>query len=248
MKYRKLDTAEFEYAFEDKTGNLTSRKDIRRNLTETFTYDNLDRLTGAKIGTNPNYFNLTYQDGGNILSKTDVGAYAYNNAVKVHALTDITGTTPNIIPSLQQDIDYTAFNMVQKIEEGANKLEFVYGVDNQRLKTQLYSGGTLTKTKYFAANYEEEITPTNTRKIHYIAGGDGLAAVLIMDNANPTGVMHYTYSDHLGSIIATTNATGTIEQEQSFDPWGRKRNRITGVTTVYLHLHYWIEAILDMST
>jgi RHS repeat-associated protein len=35
---------------------------------------------------------------------------------------------------------------------------------------------------------------------------------------------HYTYTDHLGSILTTTNSTGAIESEQNFDAWGRSRN------------------------
>ncbi len=47
------------------------RKNVLRNLTETFTYDNLNRLTVARIKGAANYFNLTYQSNGNIASKTD---------------------------------------------------------------------------------------------------------------------------------------------------------------------------------
>ena len=45
-----------------------------------------------------------------------------------------------------------------------------------------------------------------------------------MDNANPSGKMYFTYGDYLGSILVITNDTAGIIEEQSFDPWGRKRN------------------------
>src|SRR5690606_29909363 len=36
--------------------------------------------------------------------------------------------------------------------------------------------------------------------------------------------VHYTFTDHLGSILTVTNNGGTIEAEQSFDAWGRRRD------------------------
>lgn len=39
-----------------------------------------------------------------------------------------------------------------------------------------------------------------------------------------TDAYHYTYTDHLGSILTVTNSSGAIEAEQSFDAWGRNRN------------------------
>jgi len=67
-----------------------------------------------------------------------------------------------------------------------------------------------------------------TRKIHYISGGDGLAAVFITTGTITEGNMYYTYTDHLGSIVAITNDNGTeLLEEHSFDPWGRRRNAET---------------------
>ena len=60
------------------------------------------------------------------------------------------------------------------------------------------------QTKYFIGSYEEEITATETRKIHYLPGG----AVFIMDDANPQGKMYFTYADHLGSILVVTDSEG----------------------------------------
>jgi hypothetical protein len=39
-----------------------------------------------------------------------------------------------------------------------------------------------------------------------------------------TGVRKYFYKDHLGSVVAITNASGVIVQRLAFDPWGARRN------------------------
>ena len=38
------------------------------------------------------------------------------------------------------------------------------------------------------------------------------------------GVMYYTYTDHLGSIVAVTNHNASVIEKQSFDAWGQSRN------------------------
>lgn len=231
--YHRLTSINYEgyavlgYNFDRTTGNLLGRNynNSTRGITlsETFKYDALNRLDSATIGTNPSYLKMQYTSNGNIAFKNDAGIYQYNHATKLHAVTDITGNIGSI-PSAEQNISYNGFNKVSEISEGVYKLQFTYGPDQQRRKTILTSNGSEVKTKYFSGAYEEEITAAGTRKIHYIAGGDGLAALFIIDNVNPAGKMYYTYTDHLGSIVAIANDAGTVIEEQSFDPWGRHRN------------------------
>ena len=61
-----------------------------------------------------------------------------------------------------------------------------------------------------------------TRELHYIGGGDGLAAVYIKTNG--AGALFYILKDHLGSIQYICNETGQKLEEMSFDAWGRRRN------------------------
>ena len=68
----------------DVLGNLTTRTDTTgatgadgtRDLTETFTYDTLNRLTSSRVGTGPKQ-TVTYDALGNITRKTGVGGYLY---------------------------------------------------------------------------------------------------------------------------------------------------------------------------
>jgi len=67
----------FSYTY-DVLGNVLTRADANENLTETFTYDNLNRMTSATVSQNiAPVKTFAYDAIGNLLSKSDVGAYTY---------------------------------------------------------------------------------------------------------------------------------------------------------------------------
>ncbi|MBK8990885.1 MAG: hypothetical protein IPM40_03915 [Gammaproteobacteria bacterium] len=55
----------------DAVGNIASRSDVQHSLAESFTYDGLDRLTEAQVGTNAPT-GMSYDLLGNPLSKSDL--------------------------------------------------------------------------------------------------------------------------------------------------------------------------------
>lgn len=57
--------------------------------------------------------------------------------------------------------------------------------------------------------------------VHYI-GADGLNAI-VTKKGNTTDY-HYTYTDHLGSILTVTDNNGVVEAEKNYDAWGKERN------------------------
>jgi RHS repeat-associated protein len=81
----------------DSIGNLTQRYDGATNLNEAFGYDTLNRLTSssAQAGSGPlTQVTLTYNEIGNILTKSDVGTYTYaslkaNGSARPHAVSKI---------------------------------------------------------------------------------------------------------------------------------------------------------------
>ncbi len=76
------------------SGNLTSRYDAIKAKTETFTYDNLNRLLSATV-TGLAAINSAYSNNGNISSKTDAGTYLYNNS-KINAVTNVSNSQNKI--------------------------------------------------------------------------------------------------------------------------------------------------------
>lgn len=224
------------YNFQLTTGNLLQRNDILKNQQEVFTYDNLNRLLSSTVNS-VQQFGITY-DGtsgntmGNIASKTDAGYYKYKSD-KIHAVaytmnqptpgqSAVTPAPVSAVSNAEQLITYTPFSKTASIGEGCAQLTFTYGPDYVRVKTQLVLDNWTVETKYFMGNYEKKVTFYNSSEIHYVSGGNGICA--IVTKADGVVTPYTVYTDHLGSIIATTNAAGTAVYEQNFDAWGRKRN------------------------
>ncbi|WP_162923747.1 FG-GAP-like repeat-containing protein [Arachidicoccus soli] len=233
---------DLNFNFDAQTGNLLSRKDSIKNLTETFTYDNLNRLTGASVN-NVAQFSMSYDNTGgtslgNIATRSDVGNYVYDNN-KINAVKYITSTTggqtpPGVISQNQQDISYTPFLKADTISQNGYKLSYTYGQDYQRIKSLLKQGSTVVETKYYLGAFERQIKGGITRDIHYINAGNGLCAIIVKEGSAITP--YFVYSDHLGSILKVTDTLGDIVAQQNFDAWGRNRNpdnwTYTGIPSV----------------
>ncbi|MEA3444572.1 MAG: hypothetical protein U9R19_07570 [Bacteroidota bacterium] len=78
-------------------------------------------------------------------------------------------------------------------------LEFTYGHDRLRCKTQLYDNSVLQKTKYFLGNYEKVIDETigEIKEYHYLGASTGLFAVITKTDGG-AGILNYVLTDHLG--------------------------------------------------
>ncbi|MEZ4772743.1 MAG: FG-GAP-like repeat-containing protein [Bacteroidia bacterium] len=209
-------------AFNLQTGNLTSRTDHLKSKTETFTYDNLNRLTNAQV-SGQTASTMAYLGNGNFSTKSDAGVYDYH-AKKIHAVTKVTDPQ-NVIPSFQQDITYTSDHDPLTVSENGYDLTFSYGPDGQRKKSVLMHNDDVQTTRYYVGAYERNVSGSTTQHIHYVSGGDGLCAIVVRQGSTDT--YYYAYTDHLGSILTLTSNTGAIVAEQNFDPWGRPRNPTT---------------------
>jgi hypothetical protein len=109
---------------------------------------------------------------GNITSKTGTGTYQYTSP-KPHALSGITGNEGSI-PGADCNIAYTSENQIKTIAQGLDSMIFKYGNSDNRNKSIRYYNNQAVKTVYYSGIYEEAITGTTIRKMHYIYAGDGL--------------------------------------------------------------------------
>jgi RHS repeat-associated protein len=201
------------------SGNLNSRYDALKGTTENFTYDNLNRLTSATV-VGLATMNFNFAPNGNIANKTDVGVYVYGGP-KINAVTEVTNT-PGVINTNIQNIVYTSFYQPLTISENNNLLSFTYDDEDQRIKTVSKLNNVLVNIRYFMGDYEKNISNGVTKHLHYISSGDKLIAIIETNGSNIT--YHYIYTDHLGSLVTSTNSSGAFDWEQNFDAWGRSRN------------------------
>jgi RHS repeat-associated protein len=221
----------------DEIGNLNYRRDVNRNLTESFMYDDLSRLTTVSLNGNQ-IMSMAYDANGlgNISSKTAYGSNVLQNAVYgengtgPHALTHATFNNA-AFPSADQLItEYTSYNKIKQLSEtGSGELNVEYGHHHQRIKQVVYDGTGMTMKYYVGGDYEviNDYHDNGEKKIHYLSGPEGIFAMYTI-NPDNTSNLWYLFRDHLGSVNKIVDATdNSTVQELSFDAWGNRRNPLT---------------------
>ena len=208
----------------DTTGNLASRQDLRQGLTETFSYDALDRLTST---TGPGgTLTLAYDAIGNITSRSDVGSYTYH-ASKKHAVVTAGSNSygydanGNLTTRNGTSITWTSANLPATLNAAGYSATFSYTPDRARWRqvstyaggneTTIYVGGMLEKLTTAVRTHWKHLIPTPSGQVQVIRRSDGTSETL------------YLTTDHLGSTEAVLNTAGTVLARTSFAAWGARR-------------------------
>ena len=216
------------YTF-DAIDNLLTRADAITGLSETFSYDSLNRLTVATGAVTKSY---QYDAIGNITSKSDVGTYTYNtsgpNSVRPHAVTAVAGVlnhsyvydaNGNMTTGAGRSITHTSFNKPRTINISGQTTTFGYDAGYNRIQ-KVTSTSTTT---YVGKLYERVTTGTLVEHKNYIYGGRSLVATYTERNNGTPAETRHLHTDHLDSINVVTDENGTVVQRLSYDPHGKRR-------------------------
>lgn len=202
------------FRFDGGSGNLLKRTGML-NEQESFSYDQLDRLTQVDIG-NSMHQSFCYSANGNISSKTGLGGFDYDGQ-QPHAVTSV-GNDLGYIPSTTQQATYTAFGKVETLTDGAYNMTFTYGPDEERWKTVLRQNGAVERTTFYAGDYERVTEGGVTRHFYYLDNG----CVYVLEDGQSTGTYYYAFTDHLGSVTRIFDESGASVFEAEYDVWGRQ--------------------------
>lgn len=199
------------YTYDNKTGNLLSRNVMLS--TETFTYDNLDRLVTY------NNESVEYADNGNITSKSGIGDYTYSLLSRPHAVISVENED-ELLSASTQSITYNAFGKADtlRMSNGTKQLSLIYGPDQQRWKSEYYVNKHLRCVILYGDNYEQ-VTQNDTTR-HYLYLGDG---VLCVQDANLLPRYYYMETDHQGSVVQIWNTNASEVFMAVYDAWGKCR-------------------------
>lgn len=213
---------DYSYSFNAMTSNLTSRTDNLNNLTETFSYDNLNRLRVA-AGSVTNYDNK-----GNVTGKTDAGTFQYGLTDKPYAISGVTNPK-SLIAQRVQDISYTSFSRPDSITENGYNAAFTYNSEGKRVKMVLSHNGNVVSTKYYLGDcYERVCTGSNVKERIYMFG-DYYNATSVCQREGSSDNIFYLLRDYLGSVTNVVIEGGYHVQNVRYDAWGRLRNPYNGV-------------------
>lgn len=190
----------------DKIGNLVARSDANQSLSETNLYDGLNRLKQSTINSSGAGLvsqTYTYDDIGNIKTRSGVGTYTYGAVnSKPHAVASIalaaggsrsysyddngnltTETEKNASGTAvgTRTISYTSFDMPLTVTKSSATVSYLYGADHQRVK-QTGSAGTIVYVHPDQAGgtfYEKETRPDGTvEHRQYISVGGAAVAIV----------------------------------------------------------------------
>lgn len=127
------------------------------------------------------------------------------------------------------------------------QVDFLYGPEHQRIRevsTRTVGGVTTVKTLnvlhpdnegglFFEREDKTVGGVSSSENRHYISAEKG--AFLLITSSNPilsnpaatsqnSADLRYWHKDHLGSIVASTNANGGVIERMAYDPFGKRRN------------------------
>ncbi|GAA6139447.1 hypothetical protein NBRC116583_31940 [Arenicella sp. 4NH20-0111] len=137
----------------DSMNNVMERKDVKLSITESFQYDVLDRLKTHTLNSipgssiTPTVVSVTYDDIGNIKTKSDVGTYVYQQ----------NGSSKNSHRLLGVTVNAGAASLAQ--------FQVNWEFDSQSLVRSLPSAGTMT----YVYDANGSVTQTGNREINWTA-------------------------------------------------------------------------------
>jgi hypothetical protein len=147
----------------------------------------------------------------------------------------------NMVSGAARTVTWNSFNMPAGISNqtrtGLKTAAFLYNPEHERTKEQQSDGSTVItlsphydiglhfEKKYIAAN---GVAMGVIEYEHYLYAGGQMFGKYITTTATDgvtqaSTATEYYSRDNLGSMVAITDATGTVTQRMSYDIWGKRR-------------------------
>lgn len=223
------------YNFDPSTSNLLSKTDNIRNLSDYFQYDSMNRLVMS------NGASVQYDTKGNILSKSDIGSFSYDNTQKPYAVTG-TSAVSGTLSNNTQSISYYSFPRPNTISENPYTVTFTYDGELEKVKKVVRKNGIVTETRYSLGDCYDYVITSNNNNITkeedlYFFGGYYNAPILLRRNNGSNNMSeNLLIRDYQGSVTCIAEATHYWHSDYSYDAWGRLRNPSTHVVYSYNQL------------
>lgn len=219
----------------DAIGNMLSKKDLLRpTKSETYTYDALNRLssfkqgeitTGVEIPNPLKQVQYNLDALGNRTTMTVNGVNTNYTANNMNAYTAITGGT-NMTPQYDDNgnmtsdgthtYQYNYNNSLISVDNGTTAT-YKYDALNRRIQKVVVSTGSTTNYYYCGNQVIEERNASNVVQATYLFG-ISVDDVLQMQRGSN---VYYYHKNHLGSVVALTNANGNFVERYEYDPYGQ---------------------------
>jgi len=216
---------ELEYTF-DNVGNLETIEDDLIDVTQSFGYDEVNRLTSADAsgGSDPSRIysqTFTYDLAGNIEEKTGIGGFSVMEWQDplTHIKPKAVNFDEEVTGVAQRNIIYNQDNMPTQISYNGDidhPFELFYDGEGNRIKKvkRIDEDTTERLAIYVGDIYEIRGEGEAEIEISYIYA-NGQKIVTLTGSHE-----YYTHSDHLGSTNITTDEYGVAIEEIGYLPFG----------------------------
>lgn len=225
--------------------NNTANAQLLRNLN--YQYDALGNITySSEVGT----YTYTTGPGARPHAVQSVSGQAGKTINPVYSY-DANGNIASVVGSngVQRTHTWTSFDNPGSfsLSQDNVKVDFLYGPEHQRIReisTRTVGSVTTVKTLnvlhpdnegglFFEREDKTVGGVSSIENRHYISAEKGTFLLITSSNpiqTNPVATsqtsadVRYWHKDHLGSIMASTNASGGVIERMAYDPFGKRRN------------------------
>jgi RHS repeat-associated protein len=224
---KQLQNISYTYDPDGNITQVTDASDTSAAKTANYTYDDLNRLTGATITNVPTgqttySQTYTYNAIGNITNKSDVGDYLYTGTgyANPHAATSINGVTNTYDNDGNNLTDGTLTNTWNHKDQltgttnGTFTINYYYDQSGNRVRTKNGTNNTYYANKYY------NVDPTGKKTKSIYANGELVGTVETVD---AVVTPYYNHNDHLGSLNVVTDTNGAQVELLDYYPFGGQR-------------------------
>jgi RHS repeat-associated protein len=198
-------------------GTVTAGTLTAAAYSQTFGYDNMDRLTSGPAGS------YTYGDSAHLHAATAVGTgytaqYGASGNMTCRAPTSsqtCAGTITGHKLTYDNEGRLTAWQNAQSSPTAMDN--FLYDGEGHRVEQQSAASGVTTTTVYVGGVAElRTIAGSTTTTTYYTLGGQRVALAV-------NGTLSYLASDLLGSTTVALDGAGNVTASQLYAPYGASR-------------------------
>ena len=203
------------------------------SVTNIYAYDKIGRLTNeiTRSSSGATTTRFTYDLAGNRLT-AGASTYTYANNRLNGALHDTAGNITNLVRGTTT-LRMSWNTLGQLVSVATNNIlaeSYAYDPLGRRVKTT--AGGTTVYHVYSGDECAADLDASGNplRSYTFGQGIDNLLAVTVYD-ASATNTC-YAVKDHLGSVQALVNVSGSVVESYSYDAWGNTTIKNAGGATI----------------
>jgi RHS repeat-associated protein len=225
-------TDRFQYTYDRDGSRLTRTNALNSNFSETYSYDNLNQLTGFTRGTHSQSW--SFDALGNWASFTTDGTTQTRTANRQNQITSISS---QLIPAYDSNGNmltdetgrqfvYDAWNRLVKVKDSLGNVLETFAYDALGRRISVTASGTTTDL-YYSKDWQvlEERVSGNT-KVQYVWSPVYVDALIERDrdaDGNPMNGLEerlWVQQDANYNVTALANASGSIVERYAYDPFG----------------------------